>query len=208
MLKAEGRDSISRAGRLNPDKCARKLNCPVVLNKNKRGCRLRSNFRQDLANPFGNHVGEREGGRDGNAIAPSRRSADADGHGLRDREKRKEKRERSDLGKVLCAIHVPLLPFSLIETSLPSAKRSQLSAWMAPDKKLGPSLLRPPSSSSHIPISSDGGIPACIQGGMEEDPTGPEKGYFPQKRETDLLSQIILKRPVMHEEEKRGPMDW
>ena len=101
----------------------------------------------------------------------------------------------------------PLLPFSLIETSLLSAKRSQLSAWMAPDQKLGPSLLSPPSS-SHIPISSDGGIPACIQGGREEDPAGPKKGYFPQKRETDLLSQIILKRPVMHEEEKRGQDLW
>ena len=124
----------------------------------------------------------REGGRDGNAIAPSRRSAD--GHGLRDREKRKEKRERSDLGKVLCAIHVrPFSPFSLIETSLLSAKRSQLSAWMAPDQKLGPSLLSPPSS-SHIPISSDGGIPACIQGG---GPGRAEEGIFPtEKRDRPL----------------------
>ena len=157
MLKTEGRDS--RTGRLNPDKCARKLNCPVVLNKNKRGCRLRSNFRQDLANPFGNHVGEREGRKRYRAFPPVR----GRGHGLRDREKRKEKRERSDLGKVLCAIHVPLLPFSLIETSLLSAKRSQLSAWMAPDQKLGPSRLLlltfqfPPMGESPLAFREGGG---------------------------------------------------
>ena len=113
MLTAEGRNSISRAGRLNPDKCARKLNCPVVLNKKQAGVSAAVQFSPGFSKSLRKSCG-REGGRDGNAIAPSRRCAD--GHGLRDREKRKEKRERSDLGKVLCAIHVrPFSPSPLLK---------------------------------------------------------------------------------------------
>ena len=190
MLTAEGRDSISRAGRLNPDKCARKLNCPVVLNKNTSGgCRLRSNFRQDLANPFGNHVGEseRRRGKRYRAFPPVRGRMDMD---CETREKRKEKRERSDLGKVLCAIHVrPFSPFSLIETSLLSAKRSQLSAWMAPDQKLAPSLSLPQPAAVFFSHSNflRWGNPRLHSGREGGGPGRAEEGIFPtEKRDRTL----------------------
>ena len=114
MLKAEGRDSISRAGRLNPDKCARKLNCPVVLNKNKRGCRLRSNFRQDLANPFGNHVGEREGGTETLSRLPAgpRTRTDMDC----ETEKKERRKESDPILVKFCARYMsPFSPSPLLK---------------------------------------------------------------------------------------------
>ena len=151
----------------------------------------------------------REG--EGNAIAPSRRSAD--GWTWTARQEKKERRKESDPILVkFCARYMfaPSPPSPLLKPLCCRRKdRSCQRGWLQIKNLLLPSLsLSPPPSSSHIPISSDGGIPACIQGGREEDPAGPKKGYFPQKRETELLSQIILKRPVMHEEEKEGPMDW
>ena len=128
---------------------------------------------------------EREGGRDGNAIAPSRRSAD-DGHGLRDREKRKEKRERSDLGKVLCAIHVrPFSPSPLLKPLCCRRKdRSCQRGWLqiknlvplSSPRRLLLTFQFPPMGESPLAFREGGGGPGRA-----------EEGIFPtEKRDRPL----------------------
>ena len=129
-LHALGKGEVEGArkrqpGSLNLDKCARKLNCPVQWCWTKNTRRRRSNFRQDLANPFGNHVGWRERERERERDGRKRyRAFPDDGRGRtwtarRRRRRQRKKREKRANEQILGKFCARYSSFSLDSFSFP-----------------------------------------------------------------------------------------